>query len=36
LLDRLAVSDDSLIAEHANWALARLSAEARRKGGLAG
>ena len=27
LLDRLATSDDSLIAEHAKWALARLSAE---------
>ena len=36
LLERLAVSDDSLIAEHANWALARLSAEAPREGGLAG
>jgi epoxyqueuosine reductase len=27
LLDRLASSEDSLIAEHAKWALARLSAE---------
>lgn len=27
LLDRLAASDDSLIAEHAKWALVRLSAE---------
>jgi epoxyqueuosine reductase len=27
VLDRLASSDDSLIAEHAKWALARLSAE---------
>lgn len=30
LLDRLAASDDSLIAEHARWALVRLSAPATR------
>jgi epoxyqueuosine reductase len=36
LLDRLASSEDSLIAEHARWARARLSSGARQPASLAG